>query len=357
MTVIRASIVCLALAGLQACNSLGPSALRQGRPAYNEAIAATNAEQTLAWIVRIRYGLPASLLAVSSITANVKFASTASVDLGIGPSQSYAGNLVPFSGGVIYDENPTISYVPLQGEKHMRALLAPVDVDLVGAMLNLNFEPAGVLAILVKRVNSAPNAAFHFDSSQESDQRFAQLLAIITRLGRADKLAFVASVEETRHHHIWIHDHLPDHGEDVRTLLELLSIDGIEVDGTDILLPVVGALKRSTNQSIAIQTRSLLDLARIAAASVEVPEVDHQQGLVVNFPKLGLAGQSVRVRRASERPPTAAAATRFRNWWYYIAGDDTVSKQYFLMFQALLSVQLSDGAAAAGAPVLTVPVN
>ena len=29
---------------LQACSSLGPNALSQGRPAYNEAIAATNAE-------------------------------------------------------------------------------------------------------------------------------------------------------------------------------------------------------------------------------------------------------------------------------------------------------------------------
>ena len=131
----------------------------------------------------------------------------------------------------------------------------------------------------------------------------------------------------------------------------------IDADGDDILLPVVGALRRSTNHSIAIQTRSIVDIGRIAAASVDVPEADRAQGLTVNFPKLGLAGDFIHVRRAAERPPTAAAATRFRDWWYYIAGDDLKSKQYFLMFQTLLSVQLSDDEAGSRAPVLTVPVN
>ena len=150
----------LALAGIQACSSLGPRSLSQGRPAYNEAIAATNAEQTLAWIVRMRYGLPASQLAVASITANVKFSSTANIEIGVGPDENFIGNLVPLSGGVTYDENPTISYVPLQGEKHIRAMLSPVSFELLGAMLNMNYKPENAMAILVKRINGVPMPGF-----------------------------------------------------------------------------------------------------------------------------------------------------------------------------------------------------
>ena len=51
------------------------------------------------------------------------------------------------------------------------------------------------------------------------------------------------------------------------------------------------------------------------------------------------------------------AATRFRDWWYYIAGDDTKSKQFFILFQILFSVQLTGDDAEFRAPVLTVPVN
>jgi hypothetical protein len=148
------------LAGLQACSSLGPSTLSEGRPAYNEAIAATNAEQYLSWIVRMRYGLPTAQLAVSSITASVRFSSSANVEVGVGDSSNYLGNLVPLSGGVTYDENPTISYVPLQGMEHVRSLLSPVPMDILALLLNVNARPQAVLAMTVKRINGVPNADF-----------------------------------------------------------------------------------------------------------------------------------------------------------------------------------------------------
>jgi hypothetical protein len=331
--------------------------LSQGRPAYNEAIAATNAEQSLSWIVRSRYGLPTAQLAVSSITAGVRFSSAAAVNVGIGPSDNYIGNLVPLSGGVTYDENPTISYVPLQGMEHVRTLLSPMPLDILGLLLNMNFHPQIVMAIVVKRINGVPNPGFYADSSQEADRRFAQVLSATGRLSTADKLTFFQSNEEEQSYSIWIHDYLPNHEKDVRAFLALLGIDGIAVDGKDIVLPIAGALRRGTNQSIAMQTRSVLDIGRIASASVDVPEADRERGLTLKFPKSGLAGDYIRVRRAAERPPTAAAATRFQDWWYYIAGDDLSSKQYFLLFETLMSVQLSEAAAEAKAPVLTVPVN
>jgi hypothetical protein len=155
----------LLFAGLSACSTLGPDTLSAGRPAYNTAIAATNAEQNLAWFVRARYGLTSSQLAVANITASVRFRTRADVELGVGPSENYIGNLVPFSGGVIYDENPTISYVPVQGEKHLRLLLSPLSVEMLGLLLNMNFEPGNIFAILVRRANGVPNPDFLIDSA------------------------------------------------------------------------------------------------------------------------------------------------------------------------------------------------
>lgn len=342
---------------LQACSSLGPNTISQGRPAYNEAIAATNAEQYLSWVVRMRYGLPTAQLAVSSVTANVRFTTSAKAEIGIGPESNYSGNLVPLTGVLAYYENPTITYVPLQGEKHLRSLMSPVPLEVLGLMLNVNAQPQVVLAMSVKRINGIPNADFYMDPGQEKDRRFAQLMSAISKLSRADKLTFFESGEKDKSYSVWIHGYLPEHGREVRELLGLLDINGIAVDGGDIVLPVVAALKRSTNRSIAIQSRSVLDIGRIASASVDVPEADRARGLSLDFPKTGLAGEQIRVRRAAERPPTAAAATRFRDWWYYISGDDVSSKLYFLLLQTLMSVQLSQAAAESRAPVLTVPVN
>lgn len=176
-------------------------------------------------------------------------------------------------------------------------------------------------------------------------------------LNGADKLTFYQSGEEKKRYHLWIHDYLPRYENEVRKLLALLAIDDIDVDGADITLPVVGALRRPTHRSIAIQTRSVVDIGRVASASVDVPEADRSRGLTLDFPKLGLAGEFIHVRRAADRPPTAVAATRYKDWWYYIAGDDVRSKQYSLLFQTLMSAQLTETAGGAQAPVLTVPVN
>ena len=118
------------IGSLTACNVIGPAGIRSGRGAYSSAINATNDQQTLRSIVKIRYGETWSMLAVSSVTANMKFASRAGFDIGVGPDQNYAGNLVPLSGSVVFEENPTISYTPLDGGEFVRELLSPVPLRL-----------------------------------------------------------------------------------------------------------------------------------------------------------------------------------------------------------------------------------
>jgi hypothetical protein len=87
---------------------LGPSSISMGRAEYNEAINRTEDEQMLLSIVKGRYGETYSLLAVSGVAANVRFSGNAGVQVGFGPKSYYEGNLVPFSGGLTYEENPTI---------------------------------------------------------------------------------------------------------------------------------------------------------------------------------------------------------------------------------------------------------
>ena len=97
----------LPVSAIQGCALVGPSSLSRGRVAYAEVIAETNAEQSLATLVRMRYGAPWVLVAVSSVTAQVRFSANARAEFGVGPEANFAGALVPLSGGVAYDENPT----------------------------------------------------------------------------------------------------------------------------------------------------------------------------------------------------------------------------------------------------------
>jgi hypothetical protein len=342
----------------QGCAVVGPASLSRGRAAYAEVIAETNAEQSLATLVRLRYGAPWSLVGVASVTAQVRFGANARAEFGVGPDANFAGALVPLSGGVAYDENPTISYLPVQGDKHLRQLLSPIPLDLLVPILNSSLETEDSFALLVTSMNAIPNPAFVTTPEAAPDDRFSQVAALVGTLGRAGALRFVESgTKEEAGFSLWLHDYTPVYRQQVSDLLALLNVDAA-TGGEDIFLEVVSRAHSRGARTISIQTRSVYDLGQIGAAAVDVPETDRLAGLATAYPKSGLAGGKITIRRAQERPRDAIAATRFRDWWYYVDGGDLHAKQFFRIFEALLSARLADTLEGARvAPVLTVPVS
>jgi hypothetical protein len=101
-------------------------------------------QQVVEMMVRMRYGEPTDLLAVSSVTANLHVQANGVAQFGIGPESNFEGNLVPLGAGITYEENPTISYAPVQGEKYLRELLSPMPIDLTVLLLgSLGNSPPG----------------------------------------------------------------------------------------------------------------------------------------------------------------------------------------------------------------------
>ncbi len=337
---------------------MGPASLSRGRVAYNEAIAQTNAEQSLAWIVKLRYGISSEMLAVSSITANVSFSARANAEIGMGPAENYQGNLVPLSGGVAYEENPTISYLPVQGAKHMRQLLSPLPLHLLVLLLNASTDLSDVMTLLVRRINGIPNHDFVVTSKTAQDDRFAKVVTLVSELSREGAIHIVQSNEKEETFYLWLHDYAPSQCGQVMELLEILGLREVATEGEPIFLALSSALQTPTDTSISILTRSVYDLGRMASAGVDVPDEDRAAGLTVEYPKLGLAGEWIEIRRAKNRPRTAVAATKYRGWWYYIDGTDGKSKFFLLILQSLISVGLAERVEASpAAPVLTVPVS
>ena len=90
------------VAALDGCTIVGPTAVRNGRAAYNDAIKTTDNQQMLMVVIHNRYEESSNLLEVVSVTANVRVTASAGVQAGFGNDSDYRGNLVPFSAGAIY---------------------------------------------------------------------------------------------------------------------------------------------------------------------------------------------------------------------------------------------------------------
>ncbi len=328
-----------------------------GRADYNAAINQTEDEQMLLSIVKGRYAETVSLLAVSSVAANVRFKTNAGIEAGFGPDQSYSGNLVPFSGGLAIEENPTITYAPVQGEQYLRQLLSPIPLHILVLIMRSETNPSLYLSALVNRVNDMPNPDFMTTASGAPDLRFQKFLVLHRQLEQAGIIQWLADLKSNAPFDILISGYAPAYVDTVRTYLGLLGISMPTEVSKDIILPISFAVKRGKSSGIAISTRSTYDLIEILRAAVEIPQAHADAGRTIDYPPAGLVGNDIRIHTSKQKPTTAAVAVRHRGHWFYIDDADLKTKLYYLMVQTLWSVSIAAAADQNTAPLLTIPVS
>jgi hypothetical protein len=351
--ILRAGVAAAATL-LAGCTSwIGPDVLRNGRPAYNDAILRTEDEQLLQNIVRMRFHDSLGFLTVASVTANVSFTSTGTVNLGFGPTSNYAGNLVPFTGTISTEQNPTISYTPVSGDHILKQFAAEVPLDRAILLINSAHQPQAAWRAVVRRVNNLRNPDFPEPPTLVADARFDEVIELASVLKRHGTLYFVRLAGAKSGYAIVLHSYSPHNSQQVARLLDLLKVTKPTRDGDDVVIPVELSVGAPAPDAISLETRSLLDLLRLAAASVEVPPGTPGAGA---FSRPGPAAAGFRIRSAEFQPADARVSAQYRGRWYYIDNEDEASKQWFAMLQLLSSAQLPDTAAGT-APVLTIPVT
>lgn len=359
---VRSWLVSVTLVWLCACSdvlgpraSLGPGAIVRGRGLYNEVITATNNEQTLELIVRARYGEPAGLLSVASVTANLRATASTGAQFGIGSASSYSGNLVPLSLGFAYEENPTISYTTVQGERYAKAMLSPVGVDMLVLLAANELTSARLTSVLVKQLNGLRNPLFGPPAARQS---FDRSMALLESLGRAGQATWTSSADQEGGVALVIHDYAAERAV-VQELLRLWDISPSLARGDgDIVLPIRLAAGRPAEPALNVVPRSVYELVTLAASTVDVPQ-DHV-ALGLTDPILDQVSPFeswLRIHSSSDTPSVAAlVAVRLHDQTFYIAADDAESKRAFQLLQVLIGMRLVEGVPQS-MPTLTIPVS
>ena len=351
-------LVLLALGSLLVgCAVVGPAAISSGRLAYNEAITTTDNQQMLMVLIQNRYGERGHLLTVASVTANVSVTTSAGIQAGFGGSSDYQGNLVPFAGSVVYEENPTISYVPVSGEKYLRQLSSPMSPLLLAQITRTMTDPAPALSAFIAAANYIYNPSFNY-SEEPEDPRFDELINIIAALTRDHRLQWVESATKQAGFSIVIDQSEPRHAAQVKHLLQLLGLPAAKPGQRQVVIPVFLALDGAAVGGLGITTRSVWDLVEILSASIEVPDTDKAAGVVVPAPPPGRAGRELKIAFSTEEPEHAYIAVPYREGWFYIDERDLVTKEYFRLLASLWTMTMSKAIGqGAAAPLLTVPVS
>ena len=335
---------------LSGCASVGPASIGNGRSTYNAVINRTEDEQILSMVVRQRYDETFGILVVSNVTANVRASASVGGNAGVGPRESYAGNLVPFSAEATYEENPTITYVPLRGEQFIERMLAPLTAEQVLLLSRMSKGEIEVFRLLVRRANGLMNPLY---SSRAANQDFDRFLGLYAQLREASKLDIVKSPDGQ--FALLLHDYSAEESKAMDELLGMLRVEKQTTTGptTLPLRFVVGSPRPSV---IDFETPSALEVIDAVAAGVDVPREHLDKQLArVNFGTP--PHQLVSIRSAETRPRDASVAVEHHGWWFFIDGRDSRSKQSFVILRTLIGMRLDAAPPGQGAPVLTLPVG
>lgn len=327
-----------------ACVGVGPGSIQAQRSSYTEVLGATDAEELLANIVRLRYLDTPVFLRVSSVTASPTLELSSGLNASLDSDGDFGG--AGSSGGVVYTDQPTIVYEPLDGREFANELLVPLDAAPVFLMVANGFDFDVVARLLFASIEGLTNersaSAEARRPFRETTRDLAQLMREgLVRLGTpeggldAAKPGLVLRVDERAYAH-----------PAGQRAFEVLGVES----GLDVVDVRFGLA--SDGRSIAVRTRSLLAVLSYLSDCIDVDPAD--ESLV--WPSTQEEEPLLHVNSAGTRPANGQPAVRIRGRWFYLRADDLRSRNTFYLLRLLFSLQARTAESGDGV-VLTLPVR
>jgi len=353
---------CAVAALLSSCASFGPRTIPSARFDYNEALARSWNEQLLLNLVRLRYRDTPQFLQIGSVLSRYSLQGGANAEVEAGGSVT-DGTVTSTGLNLAYEETPTITYVPLQGEDFTRHLLTPIGPQPLFLLARSGWSIERLLRCGVQQVNgiqNAPSTAGPTPVLAPDTTEFRAICRLLRELQVDGQLAGMLEGPDATSSASAAHlPRLLLHGAGSDARVSELRARLKLVGGCDEF-PVVSGLGPGTDCSLTLQTRSLLGVMFFLSLGVEAPESDLAQGRMTNSVRRDgtpydwreMVGDLLWVRYSEARPEHAYVAVPYRGLWWYIDDADLESKSTFFLLTWLFNLQASTPTAVG--PVLTV---
>src|SRR5258705_2817164 len=178
----KSSLLAAALVGalaLTGCTHLGPKTIALDRFDYSSAIADSWKQQTLLNIVKLRYMDLPVFVDVASIVSGYSLQTGVNVGGTLSSHDAIQRNFLAAGAQAVYTDRPTITYVPMTGEKFLRGLITPIDPKAIFSMLQSGYAADFILALTVESLNGVRNRSVTAGSVREADPEFIQAMGLL----------------------------------------------------------------------------------------------------------------------------------------------------------------------------------
>jgi hypothetical protein len=146
---------------------------------YSTAIADSWKQQTLLNIVKMRYMDMPVFVDVASIVSGYSMETSGSVGGQVSSADAIQGNSLLLGAAGKFTDRPTITYVPMTGEKFLRGLVTPIDPKNIFFMIQAGYAADFLLGLTVESLNGVRNRSVAGGRVREADPEFLRALALL----------------------------------------------------------------------------------------------------------------------------------------------------------------------------------
>jgi hypothetical protein len=359
MKLIKIHQPCLlaSLLALTGCAHLGPKTVAVDRFDYSTAIADSWKQQTLLNIVKLRYMDLPVFVDVASIVAGYSMQTGVSVNGTLSSDKAIQGNYLTAGGQAIYTDRPTITYVPLTGEKFLRGLITPIDPKNIFFMLQAGYPADFILGLTVEGLNGVRNRSAAAGVMREADPEFIRALQLMREVQAAGAVGMRVEEDKTKGSTAVLFFRRDDVPADiVEKTAEIRRLLKLPADQQKFVL-TYSPVRESENE-LAVNSRSMLQIMGAFASYLDVPEADlkeHRAAPAFENAAPESRQGAVRIHSGKDKPADAFAAVRYRGHWFWVDDGDWQTKRALtaVMFFFTLAETGDNGKL----PLITIPAQ
>ena len=354
---LRALAVLVATAALAGCATIGPPSVTADRFDYGNALADSWKEQMLLNIVRMRYMDLPVFVDVASVVAGYSLQTGVAVSGVMSSSKAVQGDYGSLGGQAIYTDRPTITYVPMTGEKFLRGLLTPIDPKNIFFLLQSGYAADFVLGLTVEALNGVHNSSTARGVLREAEPGFVRAVELMRDIQAEGGIGMRVEEDKTKGSTAVIFFRRDDVSAEAAAkaaeVRRLLRLPAEQRTFTLVYSPMQGG-----ENELAVNSRSMLQIMGAMATFVDVPErhLQDRSATPAFTPPTGeRLDQRARIHSGTSRPDDAFAAVRYRDHWFWVDESDWQSKR--ALTAVIFFLTLADTGASGNLPLITIPAQ
>jgi hypothetical protein len=235
--------------------------------------------------------------------------------------------------------------------------MTPLPPKLVLSLIEFGWQAEMVFPLVTETINGLRNRKAAGKQAREADPGFYRVISLFQKFQDSGNLNMRVvrdqNREETTLLLIYREDLPSELSESLRELEDLLGLR----PGVRELKVKYGVIPE-TDQEIAIQTLSMLQIMVNLSLGIEVP-IEHVEGGLTVPTMYGTAaelkemGQRIKIHSIFEKPEHPFVCVKYKDHWFWIEDGDFQSKKVFTFMMIMFS--LTESGSKQGLPLVTIP--